>query len=113
MPFDDLGDDVVMRQDNADEDRAGPSSLSGSDVRRRITTKTPREDKDVLTSTTEQHVPRKISGKTRPSEHTVAVTTQEAPNGHREKTMRIASVENIALDWGVDIIGRDARFDTW
>ena len=113
MPFGDLGDDVVMREDNADEDRAGPSNLLGSDVRRRITTKTPREDKDVRTSTTEQHVPRRISGKTRPSEHTVAVTTQEAPNGHREKTMRIASVENITLNWKVDLIGRGTRCDTW
>ena len=76
-----------MRDDNAAEDRF-------SDFRRRITMKRrPREHKDERTSTTEQHVPRRISTKTTPPEHTVAVTTQEAPNRHREKTMRIASVE--------------------
>ena len=97
----DLGDDVVMREDNADEeDRAGHPSSSGSDVRRRITTKRePREDKEEQTSTTEQHVPRRISGMTTPPEHNVAVTTQEAPDGHRVKTMRIAHVENSTLNY--------------
>ena len=58
---DDTGDDVSMREDNADEH---PSS-SGSDSRRRITTKRePREVRDAPTSVTEQHVPRRISGKT-------------------------------------------------
>ena len=86
---DDLGDGVAMREDNADEDRAGLPSLSGSALRRRITTKRgPRKDKDVRTSTTTERVPRRISAETTPSEHTVAVTSQEAPNGHREKTMR-------------------------
>ena len=36
---DDIGDDVVMREDNADENRAEHPSSSGSDGRRRITTK--------------------------------------------------------------------------
>ena len=60
---DDLGDDVVMREYSADDDRAGQPSLTGSDIKRRIATKMPREDTDVRTSTTEQHVPRRISGK--------------------------------------------------
>ena len=42
---------------------------------------------------------RQFSEKTTPSEHTVTVTTQEALEGHREKTMRIASVENSTSDW--------------
>ena len=37
-------------------------------------------------------------GKTTPREQTVAVTTQEALDGSREKTMRIANVENSALN---------------
>ena len=69
---DDLGDDVAMRDDNAAEDRF-------SDFRRRITMKRrPREHKDERTSTTEQLVPRRISTKTTPPEHTVAVTTRSA-----------------------------------
>ena len=36
---DDIGDDVVMREDHADEKRAEHGSSSGSDSRRRITTK--------------------------------------------------------------------------
>ena len=34
-----------------------------------------------------------------PSEHPVAVTTQEALDGYRQKTMRIASVDNNTLNW--------------
>ena len=46
-------------------------SSEGSDSRRRTTTmKEPREVRDERTSITEQHVPRRISGKMTPSEHT-------------------------------------------
>ena len=91
---DDTGDDVVTREHNADENRAEHPCSSGSDIRRRITTKRePREVTDQQTSISEQHVPIRISEKTTASEHTIAVTTQEAPDGHREKTMRIAIVE--------------------
>ena len=45
-------------------------------------------------TTTEQHLARRITGKTTPMGHTVAVATQEAFDGSREKAMRIASVEN-------------------
>ena len=38
-------------------------------------------------------------GKTTPREQAVAVTTQEALDGSREKTMRIANVENSELNW--------------
>ena len=38
-------------------------------------------------------------GKTTPSEHTVAVTTQEALDGYRERTMRMANVENNTENW--------------
>ena len=38
-------------------------------------------------------------GKTTPHEQAVAVTTQEALDGSIEKTMRIANVENSALNW--------------
>ena len=34
----------------------------------------------------EQHVPRRISVETTPQEHAVAVTTQEALDGYREKS---------------------------
>ena len=37
--------------------------------------------------------------KTTPLEHAGAVTTQEAPDGCREKTMRIENVENQSLNW--------------
>ena len=49
--------------------------------------------------TTEQQVPRRLFGKTTPQGHAVAVTTQEALDGSREKAMRIANVENNALNW--------------
>ena len=52
------------------------------------------------TGATEQHVPRRISKKTTLSEHPVAViTTQEAVDEYREKTMRAANVENTTLNW--------------
>ena len=91
------GGDVVMRED---EDSGGHSSSEGSDSRRRITTKRePREVRDERSSTTEQHVPRRMLGKTTPREQAVAVTTQEAQDGSCEKTMRIVHVENSTLNW--------------
>ena len=47
----------------------------------------------------EQHVLRRILRKTTPQENAVAFTTQEAPDGYREKTMRIENVENQSLNW--------------
>ena len=93
---DDIGDDVVM----TDEKCAGrPSSLE-SDSRRRITTKRePREVSGEQSSTTEQHVPRRVSGKTTPLEPAVAVTTQETLDAYREETMKIANDENNTLNW--------------
>ena len=89
-----------MRRDSADENSAGHPSSSGSDSRRRITTeREPREVRGEQSSTSERHIPRRISRKTTPSEHAVAVTTQEALDGSREKTMRIANVENNTLNW--------------
>ena len=43
-----------------------------------------------------RNVPRRLFGKTTPQGHAVAVTTQEALDGSREKTMTIANVENNA-----------------
>ena len=92
--------DVAMDGDSADENSAGHPNPSGTDSRRRITAKRePREARVEKSSTTEQHVPRMLLGTTTPQEHAVAVTTQEALDGSREKTMRIASVENNALNW--------------
>ena len=89
-----------MRGGGADEDSTGHPSSAGSDSRRRYTTKRePREVRDDQSSTTEQHVPRRVFGKTTPQERAVAVTTQEALDGSREKTMRIANVENNTLNW--------------
>ena len=91
---------VAMEGGSVDENSAGHPSPSGSDSRRRITTNgEPREVKDAQSSTTEQHVPRRISGKTTHQEHAGAVTTQEALDGDREKTMRIANVQNNTLNW--------------
>ena len=88
------------RGDGTDENSAGHLSPSGSDGRRRITTKRePREVRDEQTSTTEQDVPGRTSEKTTPQEHAVAVTTQEALDGYSEKTMRIANAENNTLNW--------------
>ena len=82
------------------ESSAEHPNPSGSDGRRRITTKRePREVRDEQPTVIEQHVPKKILGKTTPQEHAVAVTTQEAPDGYREKTMRIENVENHSLKW--------------
>ena len=87
---DHAGGDVVIRED--ENDGSHPSS-EGSDSRRRITMKRePREVRDERPSTNEQHVPRRILGKTTPP-------TQQALDGSREETMRIANVENSALNW--------------
>ena len=76
---DDICDDVVIREHNADENRAEHPSSSVSDSRRRITTKRELcEARDAETNVTEQRVPRTISGETTLLEHPVAVTRQEA-----------------------------------
>ena len=65
-----------MRGDGVDENSGGHPSSAGPDSRRRITTE--RETREVRyeqASITEQHVSRRISGKTTPLEHAVAVTT--------------------------------------
>ena len=91
--MDHIGCDVAMEGNSADENSAGRPNLSGSDSRRRITTKRkPREVRFEQSSTTEQHVPMRISGTTTPREHAVAVTTQEALDRYREKAMRSANV---------------------
>ena len=93
-------DDVAMDGDGAADDSARHPNPSGSDSRRRITTKRePREVRVEQSGTTEQHVQRRLFGKTTPQGHAVAVTKQEALDGSREKTKRIASVENNALSW--------------
>ena len=106
---DDIGGDVVMRGDNADENRAEHPSSSRSDSRRRITTKRePREVGDAQTSVTEQHVPRRISKKTTWSEHPVAVTAQ----GHwTEKTMKVPERREQCIELGVNSISRSSRHD--
>ena len=83
-----------------DENSAEHSIPSGSDSRRRITTKRdPREARDGQSIATEQHVARWILRKTTPHDHAVVVTTQEASDGSREKTMRVANIENNSLNW--------------
>ena len=78
----------------------GDSNPSGPDSRRRITTKRePREARDEQSTVAGQPVPRKVPGKTTPQGHAVAVTTQEASDGSREKTMRVANIENDSLNW--------------
>ena len=73
-------------------------ALSWSDSRRRITTKRgQRGVRNEQSGTTERHVPRRISEKTAPQEHAVAVTTQEALDGYAEL--------------GVDFVGRSTRHD--
>ena len=79
--------------ENDAENRAEHPSSAESDSRRRITSK--RELRDVRgeqSSTTEQHVPRRISC-------AVALTTQEALDRNRVRAMRIANVEIITLNW--------------
>ena len=67
---------------------------SGPDSRRRITTEgEPREARDEQSTAGSQHVPRDEQG------HALAVTTQEAPDGPREKAMRVANIENNSLNW--------------
>ena len=79
------GGDVVMERDSVGESGAEHPNPSGSDGKRRITTKRdPREVRDEQPTVIEQHVPRRILEKTSPQEHAVAVTTQETPDGYRE-----------------------------
>ena len=92
-----VGGDVTMEGDSA---QWRSPKLSGARQQKRITTKRePCEVGDEQSNVTEQHVPRRSSGKTAPQERAVAVTTQEALDGSCEKTMRIANVENNALNW--------------
>ena len=70
--------------DNADGNSAGHPNPLGSDNRRWITAKRDtREVRVKQSSTTEQHVPTRLSGKKTPQGHAVAVTTQEALDGSR------------------------------
>ena len=95
---DGTGDDVVMEAENEGERSAGDSNPSGPDSRRRITTKRePREARDEQSTVTSLLVPRRMSGKTSPQAHAVAVTTQEASDGSREN-FRVANIEN-SLGW--------------
>ena len=94
---DDTGGDAVMEGENADERSATDSNPSGPDSRRRITTK--REARDEQSTVTSQHVSRRMSGKTTPQGLAVAVTTQEALDGSREKTVRVANIENNSFNW--------------
>ena len=55
--------------------------------------------------------PRRISGKTTLSEHPVVVTPHEALDGYREKTMRVASVENKYIVLCVNFVSRSTRHD--
>ena len=87
-----------MREGSADENSAGHSSPPGQTAEEITTKREPREVRDERPSTNEQHVPRRISRKTTPQEHPVAVTTQEALDGYREKSKRVVSVENNALN---------------
>ena len=99
-------------RDEGRREQEGHPSSEGSDSRRQIRTKRePREVRDERSSTTKQHVPRRILGKTTPDEHAVAVTTQEALDGSRGKTMRIANVENNALNWVSISSARCTRHD--
>ena len=96
-------DDTGMwrwRRENADERGAGHLNPSRPDSRRKITTKRePREARDEQSIATSQQVPRRMSRKTTPQSHAMAVTTQEASDGSREKVMRVANIENNSLNW--------------
>ena len=110
---DDTGGDVAVEGENADERSAGDLNPSGRDSRRRITTKRePREARDEQSTATGQLAPRRMSGKTTPQDHAVAVTTQESPDGSRETTMRVANIENSSLD-RVSISSAGALDMTW
>ena len=66
----------------------------------RITTKRgPREARDEQSAVTGQHVPTRMSEKTTPQGHAVAVTTQEASDASRDKATRVANIENNSLNW--------------
>ena len=93
------GDGVAMGRGSADDDSARHPNPSGSDSRRITVKRKPREVRVEQSSTTEQHVPRMLLGKTTLQRHSVAVTMQEALDGSSEKTMRTASVENNTLNW--------------
>ena len=94
----DTGDDVAMEEENEGERSAGDSNPSGPDSRRKITTeREPREARHEQSIATSQNVPRRMSGKTQG--HAAAVTTQEASDGSREKTMSVANIENRSLNW--------------
>ena len=72
---DDTGGDAVMEGENADGRSATDSNPSGPDSRRRIMTKRePREARYEPSTVTRQHGPRRMSGKTTPQGHAVAVT---------------------------------------
>ena len=108
-------DDVVMRGDDADENRAEHPSSSGSDSRRRITTKRePREVGDAQTNVTEQHVPGRILKNTTLSEHPVAGYhtrgTGRVPRENNEGRERGGEQH---IDFGVNFISRSTGHDAF
>ena len=52
--------------------------------------------------------PGRMSGKTTPQGHAVAVTTQEASEGLREKTMRVREHREQLIGLGIDFISGSA-----
>ena len=108
---DDIGDDVCDEGKTV-QTKTGPKvrrgQTAGEESQRRGNHAKSEMSKS---STTEQHITRRVFGKTTPQECAVAVTTQEALDGSREKTMRIANVENITLNWVSICISRSTRHD--
>ena len=76
--------------------RAGPGQTAEGGPQRKAD---PAKLKVSRCATLNNVFQRRITGKTTPPEHADAVTTREALDGHREKTMRVASVENNTLSW--------------
>ena len=97
---DDTGDAVAMEGENADETSAGDSNPSEPYSRRRITTKRePREARDEQSAVTGLHVPRWMSRKTTPQGPCGCCHHARGIGRSREKTMRVANIENNSLNW--------------
>ena len=105
---DDSGDDVVMGESNADEDRAEHPIPVGMKIRKRITMeRESRAGGHEQTSTIEQCAAQEITKKKALSGHSFVVTTREATDGHREEA---ESAEQVTL---VPVIRERRHKMTW
>ena len=101
----DTGGDVAKEGENADERSAGDSNPSRTGQQ---TKREPREARDEQSTVTGQLVPRRMSGKTTPQGHAVAVTTQRGIGRVPRENHESREHREQLIELGIDFISGSA-----